>query len=527
MTTRHPLNSPDGARERLRRAGWALDRQVVGPYVYTSGRVLPTSADEGHDGHASSRRAVPHAPPRAVGFLLRLTRDLPLSAVEVAQGEVSASAALVRATEHAEWLGLPFAHALDRDVVLERDLLSGLPREVARVPGPMELWQRVKDRTGITPSVEQCLLKPSYHDVHRPLRYHQIRAVHVAVEAVARGDREVRLVLGAGTGRTYVAFQVCHRLWAAHWNVAGEPRRPRVLYLCDDDDELDAARTGVFASFRHARHALVDGVVENREIYFATPATLLRGAPDPFATDFFDLIVEDRVGDENPALTAALGRFARAARLRLFASPPSVGPALYTYSLRRGVEDGVLAPYRLVEIDRESKKRLTGRKGTLASAAALVRYLEATNPWAKTLVFCRDDEHAARMASCLHDLTAARRAERRDYVGCFTRDAAGRALFDRFRDVGRPSPVLGVATRETPLRGVPTLANVALCAALESESELLAQVGQGVYLRPDHGKRRYDVLDLTGEARGMLSCSSFVAAPDRVASFSPATGGAT
>ena len=269
------------------------------------------------------------------------------------------------------------------------------------------------------------------------------------MEAILKGQRRLLLTMATGTGKTAVAFQLCWKLWNARWNRTGEYRRPRILYLADRNILVDQPKDGIFAAFGDARYKIESGeVVHSREMYFALYQALAEderreGLFKAFAPDFFDLIIVDEChrgsARDDSAWRVILEYFEPAYQLGMTATPLRednrdtylyFGNPLYQYSLRQGIEDGFLAPYRVHrvvtewdaagwrptkdELDRygraipddeyetkDFERVIALRARTQAIAGHLTEFLKKTDRYAKTIVFCVDQEHASEMRAAL------------------------------------------------------------------------------------------------------------------------------
>jgi type I restriction enzyme, R subunit len=312
--------------------------------------------------------------------------------------------------------------------------------------------------------VADQLLTLCNHAVGKNDRYYQQIAINRTVEAILKGRPKTLITMATGTGKTLVAFQICWKLWSARWNRTGEYRRPRILYLADRNILVDYPKDGIFAAFGDARYKIEGGeVVKSREMYFAIYQALAEderreGLFRSYPPDFFDLIivVECHRGSarDESSWRAILDYFKPAYQLGMTATPLRddnrdtyryFGDPIYEYSLRQGIEDGFLAPYRVHrvvtewdaagwrpsndELDRygraipdeeygtkDFERVVALRARTETIARHLTDFLKKTDRFAKTIVFCVDQEHASEMRSALNNLNSDLVARYPDYV---------------------------------------------------------------------------------------------------------------
>ena len=424
---------------KLTVAGWDQDpHSIAEQRTITDGRIVPT-------GKGFVRR-----PSKRVDYLLRYTRDFPLAVVEAKAAYKTAAAGLQQARQYAEMLGLHFAYATNGHELIEVDYFTGAETLRTDFPTPEELWERYRTGRGLeSDTAADRLLVPFNHVVEKGERYYQQIAINRSVEAILRGDRRILLTMATGTGKTPVAFQICWKLWNARWNRTGEHRRPKILYLADRNILVDQPKDGIFAVFGDARHKVGEGeVVHSRDVYFAIYQSLAEderrvGRFREFKPDFFDLIIVDEChrgsARDESSWRSILEYFEPAAQLGMTATPLRqdnrdtylyFGNPIYEYSLRQGIEDGFLAPYRVHrvvtewdaagwrpskdELDRygraipdeeyqtqDFERRVALLARTDAIARHLTQFLKKTDRFAKTIVFCVDQEHASDMRAAL------------------------------------------------------------------------------------------------------------------------------
>lgn len=535
-------------------AGWDIHTQIAEQRQVTPGRVVVV-------GNRGVRQ-----PAKRLDYLLRYTRDLPLAVVEAKASHLPAANGLQQAMEYATMLGVPFAYSTNGKTIIEHDFFTGEESEITLFPSPDDLWYRYKVLNAVDDPVERIMLTPSYSDPARPSRYYQTVSINRVIEAVARGRRRLLLTLATGTGKTYVAFQICWRLWNARWSLTDNGRRPRILYLADRNVLLDQPMLGVFAPFGDAIHRISDKTSQSREVYFTTYQQIADSGDSlgqfrQYADDFFDLIIVDEChrgsAKEDSPWKDILNYFDKAAQLGMTATPMReesrdtyayFGTPLVEYSLADGIEDGFLAPYKVhrvtTDIDlsgfRPAKGQtdrygnvipdrvfLTGQferilvmsQRTRAMAEYLLKFLDATDSTAKTIVFCVDQEHALAMRNAIAELATEKMKMWPAYVARITSDEGtfGRTRLDEFQDIDSTTPVI-VTSSDMLTTGVdaPTVKNIVLCRGFGSLSQFKQVIGRGTRLRTDYGKWFFTILDFTGVATRMFADPSFDGEPTAV-----------
>jgi type I restriction enzyme R subunit len=553
---------------KLQARGWDNDpHSIAEQRTVTDGRIIPTG------------KGFVRKPPKRVDFLLRYTRDFSLAVIEAKATYKSAGDAVQQAKQYAEMLGLKFAYATNGPDIIEFDYFTGIERQVLDYPSPSELWERYRNRSGLgTPQAGEQLLTPFNHTVGKGERYYQQIAINRTVEAVLKGQQRLLLTMATGTGKTAVAFQICWKLWSARWNRTGEYRRPRILYLADRNILVDQPKDGIFAVFGDARYKIESGeVVHSREMYFAIYQALAEderreGLFKAFSPDFFDLIIVDEChrgsARDDSSWRVILDYFKPAIKLGMTATPLRddnrdtylyFGNPLYEYSLRQGIDDGFLAPYRVhrivtewdaagwrpstSDLDRygrpipddeyqtkDFERVVALRARTEAIARHLTEFLKKSDRFAKTIVFCVDQEHASEMRAALTRLNADLMAQYPDYVCRVTADEGdiGRGHLSRFQDVDSRTPTI-LTTSQLLTTGVdaPTCKNVVLGRVVGSMSEFKQIIGRGTRVRDDYGKLWFNILDYTGSATRLFADTAFDGDPVRLTEEELAEDGQT
>jgi type I restriction enzyme R subunit len=545
-----PINEADTCRTyvlpKLYGAGWE-DGQISEQKSFTDGRIMLVG-----------NRAIRRQQKRA-DYLLRYRRDFPIAVVEAKAAYRTAGDGLQQAKEYAQILGLKFAYATNGRSIIEHDFLTGLEKELEGFPTPGELWTRLRATQGITEEVGNRLLTPYYHLSGKSPRYYQEIAINLTVQSILQGKKRILLTLATGTGKTIVAFQICWKLTNCLWNRTGEHRRPRILYLADRNVLVDIPKDQTFSPFGDARHKIEGEAVKSREMYFAIYQAIAKDERRPglyreYPKDFFDLIIVDEchrgsARDESnwreileyfePAyqlgMTATPLRHDNRDTYRYFHNP------LYMYSLRQGIDDGFLAPYRVHrivssvdaagwrptpgEIDRYGREipdqlygtpdfdRLIALKArTEAIARNLTDFLKKSDRFAKTIVFCVDQEHAEEMRRALNNCNADLVKQYPDYVARIVSDEGdiGRSHLGRFMELETKTPTI-VTTSQMLTTGVdaPTCKNVVLVKTINSMTEFKQIIGRGTRVRDDYGKLFFNILDYTGSATRMFADPEF------------------
>jgi type I restriction enzyme R subunit len=517
--------------------------------TFTDGRIVPI-------GNRVFRK-----PGKRADYLLRYTRDFLIGVVEAKPDYKNPSDGLQQAKEYAEILGLKFAYSTNGHGIVEFDYLTGEERELETFPSPTDLWQRLrKDNKLEDEPTADRLLAPYYHQTGKTARYYQEIAINRTVQSILQGKHRVLLTMATGTGKTEVAFQICWKLWSSRWNRDGEFRRPKILYLADRNILVDDPKDKTFAPMGDARWKIENGVVNmGREMYFAIYQALAKDERRPglyreYQPDFFDLVIVDEChrgsSKDESNWREILEYFQPAYQLGMTATPLRednrdtyryFGNPLYTYSLRQGIDDGFLAPYRVhrvvtqwdaagwrpsqTDLDRygreipdeeyqtkDFERVVALRKRTEAIAQHLTDFLKRTDRFAKTMVFCVDQEHADEMRRALNNLNSDLVQQFPDYVCRVTADEGhiGRGHLGRFQDTETIAPVI-LTTSQLLTTGVdaPTCKNVVLARVVGSMTEFKQIIGRGTRVRDDYGKLFFNILDYTGSATRLFADPDF------------------
>jgi type I restriction enzyme R subunit len=506
--------------------------------------------------------------PKRADYILRYRPDFPLAVVEAKADYKTPGAGLSQAKEYAEILDLKFAYSTNGKGIVEFDYTTGVERSVQSFPTPDELWTRLNGAAPLPTPAADRILAPFFPDPERPPRYYQQIAINRAVDAIMRGKNRVLITMATGTGKTVVAFQICYKLWSTRWNRSNDPvKRPKILFLADRNILVDDPKDKTFVPFGNARHKIENGdAVKSREMYFATYQSIAQDEKRPglykeYAPDFFDLIIIDEChrgsSREESNWREILEHFKPAVQIGMTATPLRrdnkatyryFGNPVFQYSLRQGLADGYLAPYRVHrivtsadaagwrptkgELDKlgreipdeeyhtpDFEKRLSLRPRSEAIAKHLTNFLKRTNPYDKTIVFCVDQEHADEMRQLLNNLSPEIVKKHPDYVCRVTSDEKeiGKGHLGRFQELETETPVI-LTTSQLLSTGVDAqmVKNVVLIRVIGTMTEFKQIIGRGTRLREDYGKFYFNILDYTGTATRHFSDKEFDGDPEFV-----------
>jgi type I restriction enzyme, R subunit len=538
----------------LQKAGWESSPHMINEQrTFTDGRVVFVG---GRPKRGKQKRA---------DYILRYSADYPLAVVEAKSYYKLASDGVQQAKDYALILGLKFAFASNGRKIIEIDLFTGRETERTDFPTPGELWRRQREGLGLSDDVvAERMLTPGRPDPGKPLRYYQELAVNRAVQAIITGQSRTLLTLCTGAGKTQVAFQICWKLWSAGWNRRGDHRKPKILYLADRSVLVDDPMAKDFAPFGDARFKITGGSVSKaRDIYFAIYQAIAEdsnreGLFREFAPEYFDLVIIDEChrgsARDESSWRRILEYFGSASQLGMTATPlredsrdtyTYFGAPLYTYSLAQGIADGFLAPYRVHrvitdydaagwrpskgEVDRygreipdeeygtkDFERVVALRARTEAIARHLSEFLKNSNRFAKTIVFCVNQEHASEMRLALGNFNSDLVVKYPDYVCRVTSDEGdiGAAHRAKFQDVETKTPVV-LTTSQLLTTGVdaPTCQNIVLARVVGSMSEFKQIIGRGTRLREDYGKLFFNIIDYTGTATANFADPEFDGEP--------------
>ncbi len=531
---------------RLHGAGWD-DDQIAEQRTFTDGRIIVSGLK------------VKRGPRKRPDYLLRYRPNFMIAVVEAKASYKNPRDGLQQAMEYALILDLKFAYSTNGRGIVEHDFLSGKEADLDAFPSPEELWNRLNARMGVDATGQKRLFTPTPPSQGKTLRYYQEIAVNRTIEAILKGKHRILLTMATGTGKTDVAFHICWKLWNTNWSRTGQPRRPRILYLSDRSILVDDPKEKQFAPFGEARWKIQGEAIKSREMYFATYQAIARDESRPglyreYGPDFFDLIIVDEChrgsAAEESNWREILEYFAPAFQLGMTATPLRednrdtyryFGNPIYSYSLRQGIDDGFLAPYRVHriltdvdatgwrptkgELDRYGRaipdeeyqtgdfERVVALKArTHAIAGSITNFLRKTEPFDKTIVFCVDQEHADEMRYAINNLSADFAREHPDYVVRITAEEAeiGRGHLGRFQDPENRTPVVVTTSRLlTTGVDVQTCKNIVIARIVNSMTEFKQIIGRGTRVREDYKKLWFSILDYTGSATRLFADPDF------------------
>ena len=541
----------------IQQAGWQ-HHQFREEVPLTDGRVMVR-------GTLAARVKNPDAKggPKRADFVLYASPHVPIAVVEAKQAKFAVGHGMQQALAYAEMLDAPFAISGNGKGFLIHDrtgLTQPIERELqlSEFPSLSDLWPLYQQWKGLAaPAAVKLIEQPFYSDGSRKEpRYYQRVAINRTIEAVAKGQPRVLLVMATGTGKTYTAFQIIWRLWKAK-------AKQRILFLADRNILVDQTMQQDFAPFGEVMHKVTNREVKKHfEIYLAlyqavTGREEWKQIYRQFPADFFDLVVIDEChrgsAADDSAWREVLDYFSSATHIGLTATPKEklhfdkekgqrvikdpeynykyFGEPIYTYSLKQGIEDGFLAPYKVIRIatdvdavgytpekgktdkhgqavehrqynTRDFDRNLVLEKRTELVARKVWEYLKATDPMAKTIVFCDDQDHAERMRQALVDLIPAAASNRRYVMRITGDDNEGKAQLSYFIDNDEPYPVIAT-TSKLLTTGVDakTCKLIVLDQNINSMTEFKQIIGRGTRLREDYQKLYFTIMDFKGATR--------------------------
>ena len=523
----------------LRKAGWDEMTQIREEVSFTKGRITVRG------------RLVSRGKGKRADYILHYKPNIPIALIEAKDNTHAMGGGMQQGLGYAEALNIPFVFSSNGDGFVFHDRTgAGAPKETTldndSFPPPGDLWARYRAWKGLTPEAEAVVLQDYHHDGGgKAPRYYQANAVNAAIEAIAKGRDRILLVMATGTGKTYTAFQIIWRLWKAG-------RKKRILFLADRNVLVDQARVNDFKPFGNVMTKLSKGNMDTSyEVYLGLYQAIT--GPEEhqkmfrrFTPGFFDLIVVDEChrgsAADDSAWREILEYFSSATQIGLTATPRETsyvsnihyfGEPVYSYSLKQGIQDGFLAPYKVVRvhIDRDvegyrPEKGQLDRDGievedriyntrdfdlnlvlderTKLVARKVTRFLTETgDPFQKTIVFCVDREHAARMRQALINENADLVDGNHRYVMRITGgDPEGQAELGNFIDPESRYPVL-VTTSRLLSTGVDvqTCRLIVLDREVGSMTEFKQIVGRGTRVHEDTRKFYFTLMDFRGATR--------------------------
>ena len=543
----------------LQAMGWDVIEQIYREYTLRPGRMVVKGKSASRDQKSILR----------ADYVLCFKANIPIAVIEAKDNNHAIGAGMAQAINYAELLEVPFAFSSNGDGFIFRDrtMGNGVLEQTIKLdefPSPFWLWERLCQWKGWTAEVRSVTEYP-YSPSKTP-RYYQINAINRTVEAIAKGQNRILLVMATGTGKTYTAFQIIWRLWKSG-------AKKRILYLADRNILIDQTMVNDFRPFKGAMAKLspnakgverVDAgtgkrfieeldvavnkttklVDKSYEIYLSLYQAVSGTEEEQniykqFSPDFFDLIIVDEChrgsADEDSAWREILSYFKTATQIGLTATPKETreisnieyfGEPIYMYTLRQGIEDGYLAPYKVIRIDLDKDvtgwrppEGMTDKKGQVIEdriynqtdmnralvlerrdevvAAKITEYLKATNRYDKTIVFCEDIDHASRMRQALSNTNADIAKDNPKYVVQITGDNdEGKRELDNFIDPEKVFPVIAT-TSKLMTTGVDaqTCKLIVLDQNIKSMTTFKQIIGRGTRLREDLDKKWFTIID--------------------------------
>lgn len=518
----------------LAKVGWDIKNKMQEEVTFTDGRIIVR-------GNVTTRGKKKRA-----DYILYHESNFPIAVIEAKDNKHSIGHGMQQAIDYADILDIQFAYSSNGDGFIEHDMKTGKERELSldEFPSPEELWNRYKSTNEITDKQEEIITKPYYYKVgDKTPRYYQRVAINRTVEAVAKGQDRILLVMATGTGKTYTAFQIIHRLRASG-------SKKKVLFLADRNILVDQTMQNDFAPFKKVMTKVENRTLDSSYEIFLALYQQLTGSEElevfkQFSPDFFDLIIVDEChrgsSKDNSSWRRVLEYFSSATQIGMTATPKETkdissssyfGEPIYTYSLKQGIEDGFLAPYKVVRIgldkDLEGYRPTKGKldyygnevedrlynikdfdkniildKRTEVVAKKITEFLKKTDRFSKTIVFCVDIDHAERMRRALVNENSDLVAQNPNYIMRITGDnKEGKAQLDNFIDVESKYPTIAT-TSKLMTTGVDckTCKLIVLDNNINSMTEFKQIIGRGTRLNPSYGKEYFTIMDFRNVSR--------------------------
>lgn len=501
--------------------------------------------------------------PKKADYILYFNKNNPLAVVEAKDNNHSVSFGMQQAMLYAQMLDVKFAYSSNGDEFQEFDFITGVEREIAldEFPSPEELFARyqkeINDGQGLSEAERTLINQPYYTSQNTyPPRYYQQVAVNRTMDAIAKGQQRILLVMATGTGKTYTAFQIVYRLLQSGM-------KQKILYLADRNNLVDQTISGDFKPLEKVIHKINFAkddrtTITSHQVYFSlyqqlvgnktteeeTDEETLAHYKQLFDKDFFDLIIVDEChrgsAKEESRWRKVLEYFSSATQIGMTATPKETsyisnidyfGEPLYKYSLKEGVDDGFLAPFKVIRIRTDIDDEWRPRKGQLdiygyeiedriynnsdydyniiiqdridMIAKEITAYLKSTDRMAKTIVFCATEDAAERMRVALAKLNDDMCKENPDYIVRITgSDPYGKSKLDYFISVSAPYPVIATTSKLLSTGADCKMVKlIVLDEMIGSMTEFKQIIGRGTRLRWDEGKTHFVIMDFRGVTR--------------------------
>ncbi|WP_017295078.1 EcoAI/FtnUII family type I restriction enzme subunit R [Geminocystis herdmanii] len=536
----------------LIKAGWNLQTQIREEFSLTKGRIIVR-------GKLHTRGQQKRA-----DYVLFYQPNIPLAVIEAKDNKHSVGDGMQQALEYADLLQVPFVFSsngdrflfhnkLNRDGKIEQEI------EFEQMPSPDVLWRWWSDAQGLSEQQEKLITQDYYNDGSgKTPRYYQLLAINKTIEAISQGQRRILLVMATGTGKTFTAFQIIWRLWKSQ-------HKKRILFLVDRNILVDQAMTNDFKPFGSTMTKIQKRQInKSYEIYLCLYQAVTGTEADKniyrqFSPNFFDLIIIDEChrgsASEDSAWREILEYFSEATQIGLTATPKETknvsnidyfGEPIYTYSLRQGIDDGFLAPYKVVRIDidkdlsgwrpqkgqtdkygyqiedkiynqRDFDRTLILEKRTELVAQKITEFLKNTDRYNKTIIFCENIDHAERMRQALANANSDLVAQNSKYVMRITGDnPEGKAQLDNFIFPESVYPVIAT-TSKLMTTGVDaqTCKLIVLDQRIQSMTEFKQIIGRGTRINEEYDKYYFTIIDFK-KATELFADSDFDGDPVQI-----------
>jgi type I restriction enzyme, R subunit len=533
------------------KSGWDLQTQVREEVTFTKGRIIIK-------GELHSRGEKKRA-----DYVLYYKSNIPIAVIEAKDNKHSIGSGIQQALNYSESLNVPFVFSSNGDGFLFHDK-TALNTDVEKFldlesfPSPDVLWNKYCKWKSFNNEFESNLIETPYYSDggFKTPRYYQVNAINKTIEAIAKKQKRIMLVMATGTGKTYTAFQIIWRLWKSN-------TKKRILFLADRNILIDQTKNNDFKPIGKAMTKISKRQInKSYEIYLSLYQAVTGNEEDKniykqFSPDFFDLIIIDEChrgsAADDSAWREVLEYFSTATQIGLTATPKETkdisssnyfGDPIYTYSLKQGIEDGFLAPYKVVRIDidrdlqgwrptigqidklgqviedrtynlTDMDRTLILEQRTKLVAKKITEFLVETDPFAKTIVFCDDVDHAERMRKELVNLNQDRVAENRKYVMRITGDEKeGKAELDNFINPEERYPVIATTSRLLNT-GVDaqTCKLIVLDQHINSMTSFKQIIGRGTRINEDFKKFWFTIMDFK-KASELFSDKEFDGEPE-------------
>lgn len=511
----------------LQKSEWDIQTQIRCEYYYTAGKINV------RENVASRGKG------KKVDYLLSYKSNIPIAIIEAKDNNVLASHGIQQAVDYANDLDIPFAYSSNGTSFYEHDMITGEEKEISMddFPTPEQLWERYIKEKDLTDEQLKIITEPYYFmSAYKTPRYYQRIAINKTVEAIAKGQNRILLVMATGTGKTFTAFQIIHRLYKSG-------TKKKILYLADRNVLIDQTMQNDFKPFQKVMTKVEKRNMDSSYEIYMSLYHQLRSSEEAiykqFKPDFFDLIIVDEChrssARDDSNWHEILTYFNSATQIGMTATPKETedvsninyfGEPIYTYSLKDGIEDGFLAPYKVIRVsldkDLEGYRPEKGKldedgyevedreytlhdfdrtividERTQVVAKRITEYLRATDRYARTIVFCVDTEHALRMRNALVNENQDMVQKNPNYVVRITsNDDVGKTKLEDFIDANTTYPVIAT-TSKLLSTGVDTktVKLIVLDEDIQSMTEFKQIIGRGTRLLPNKGKEYFTIMD--------------------------------